>query len=290
MTFAVYLPAALSLLLVAVSRAAARHTSPAAVTRGLALAAAGTAIAYAACLSFLALTLLDDLPPLAAFDHLPGLPRPVPGPIALAAAGLLGWSAWRLLRDLRIRRDTHRRLRSVGSPDAGGLVVADWAAPHAVAVPGRPGHVLITTGLLRTLDGRERAVVLAHEQAHLRHGHHRFTAVAAAAAAVNPLLAPLRDAVAHHAERWADEEAASQVGDRGLVARCVAKAALAATPVLGLGGASVVGRVRALRSPAPDGRWTRLAGPAAIVAMIAAVTATAAVEFAAVASAWLHAV
>lgn len=289
MTFAVYLPAALSLLLVVVSRLAARRTSPAAVTRGLAVAAAGAAVAYTACLSFLALTLLDDLPPLRALDHLPGLPKPVPGPIALAAAALLCWGGWRLLRDLRTRHDTGRRLRAAGTPGDAGLVVADWDAPHAIAVPGNPGHVLITTGLLRALDGRERQVVLAHEHAHLRHRHHRLTALASAAAAVSPLLAPLRDAVAHHAERWADEEAASQVGDRGLVARCVAKAALANSLVLAMGGPSVIGRVRALGHPAPAGRWTRLAGPAVIVVAIAALTAIAAVEFAAIAAAWLSA-
>ncbi|GIF63841.1 hypothetical protein Ais01nite_18760 [Asanoa ishikariensis] len=290
MTFAVYLPAVLSLLLVAVSKAAARHTSPAAVARGLTLAAAGAAAAYTFCLGLLALTLLDDLPPLAAFDRVPGLPKPVPGPIALVAAALVAWGALRLFRDVRTRRDTYRRLRKAGAPGPAGLVVADWEAPHAVAVPGRPGHVLITTGLLRGLDGREREVVLAHEHAHLRHGHHRLIALAAGAAAVNPLLVPLREAVAHHCERWADEEAVRRVGDRGLVARCVAKAALATRPVLALGGSSVVGRVRALRSPEPSGRWTRLAGPAAILVVIAAVTATAAVEFAAVAVAWLNVV
>jgi Zn-dependent protease with chaperone function len=289
MTFAVYLPAVFSLLLVAVSKGAARRTSPAAVTRGLALAAAFAATAYAACLSFLALTLLDDLPPLAAFDHLPGLPKPVPGPVALTAAALLGWSAWRLLRDVRTRRDTHRELRSAGSPGTAGLVVADWDAPHAVAVPGKPGHILITTGLLRILDGQERRVVLAHEHAHLRHRHHRLTTLAAAAAAVNPLLVPLRDTVAHYAERWADEEAAGQVGDRGLVARCVAKAASATRPQLALGGASVVGRVTALRRPAPPGRRSRLAGPAAVLIAMAAVTTIAALEFAHVAASWLNA-
>ncbi|GIF48303.1 peptidase M48-like protein [Asanoa ferruginea] len=289
MTLAVYLPALLSLLLVAVSRVAVRHAPPAVATRGLALAAAGAAAAYTCCLGFLALTLLDDVPPLSALDHLPGLPKPVPGPVALVAAALLGWGAVRLVRDLRLRRDTTRRLRAAGTPQADGLVVADWAAPHAIAVPGRPGHVLVTTGLLRALDGRERRVVLAHERAHLRHRHDRLVSVAAAAAAVNPLLVPLRDAVAYQAERWADEEAAAQIGDRGLVARCVAKAALAASPVLALGGGSVVARVHALRRPAPRGRWTRLLVPGAVVAGIGLVTLVAAAEFAALAAAWLGA-
>ncbi|HEV7707740.1 MAG TPA: M56 family metallopeptidase, partial [Asanoa sp.] len=275
MTLAVYLPALLSLLLVAAARLAVRHAPPAVATRGLALAAAGAAAAYTCCLGFLALTLLDDVPPLSALDHLPGLPKPVPGPVALVAAGLLAWGVVRLVRDHRLRSDTTRRLRAAGTPRA-GLVVADWEAPHAIAVPGTPGHVLITTGLLRALDGRERRVVLAHERAHLRHRHDRLVSVAAAAAAVNPLLVPLRDAVAYQAERWADEEAAAQVGDRGLVARCVAKAALAASPVLALGGTSVVERVHALRRPAPRGRWTRLLVPGAVVAGIGVVTLVAA--------------
>ena len=289
MTVAVYLPAALSLLLVVVVRAAVRHTAPAAATRGVAVAAAAAALAYATCLALLALTLLDDLPPLSTMDDLGDLPRPVPGPVAAAAAALLAWGLWRLAGDVRLRRDTHRRLRAAGSPRAGGVVVADWDAPHAVAVPGRPGHVLVTTGLLRALDGRERRVVLAHERAHLRHRHDRLVGIAAAAAAVNPLLAPLRDTVAHQAERWADEEAAADVGDRALVARCVAKAALAAhrAPVLALGGTGVVERVRALGRPAPDGRATGLLGPHAVVLAMTAVTLVAAAEFAALAAAWL---
>lgn len=108
-------------------------------------------------------------------------------------------------------------------------MIADWSTPMAVAVPGRPGHLLVTTGILGALDADERRVLFAHEQAHLSRHHHRLVTVAGMAAAVNPLLIPVREAVAYLVERWADEEAADIVGDRGLTARAVARAALAST-------------------------------------------------------------
>ncbi|MFI5913212.1 M48 family metalloprotease [Dactylosporangium sp. NPDC051541] len=126
-------------------------------------------------------------------------------------------------------------LRGMRRGDAGwgddGLVVADWDSPRAVAVPpgrGRRGHVLVTSGLLRLLDARERAAVLAHERAHLRYNHHRTTAVAAVATAINPLLRPVESAVCLLVERSADEDAARTVADRRLVAHTIAKVALAA--------------------------------------------------------------
>jgi hypothetical protein len=75
-----------------------------------------------------------------------------------------------------------------------------------------------------------------------------------AAAAVNPLLIPARTAVTYLVERWADEEAADAVSDRDLVARTVARAALATieqspAPALGLTGGVIVRRVSALQRP-----------------------------------------
>jgi Zn-dependent protease with chaperone function len=293
MTVAVYLPLLFAVPLALAARWIAARGAPGAAARSLAAVALVAAISSTWSLTLLALTLLDDLPPLSALDNQPALalPEPVPGPVALVAALLLVWGGVRLIVDLRRRRDIHRRLQAAGSPDA-GLVVADWAAPMAIAVPGRPGHLLVTTGILRLLDAEERRVVFAHERAHLSHHHHRLVAVTAGAAAVNPLLIGVRDAVAYLVERWADEDAAAAVGDRDLTARAVARAALATRDygpgrALGVHGGPVVHRVLALGEPRPAPRWRRLLGPVALGAGCLAAAGVATSEFAELARAWL---
>ena len=289
MTFAVYLPLLLPVLVSWAARRAADRGRPAAAVRGLVVASVLAAVASTWSLVLIALTLFDDLPPLSAIDEQPGLPQPVPGEVAAAAALLLLCGAVRLGRDLHRRRHTARSLRAAGTP-IGDLVVADWAAPLAVAVPGRPGHLLVTTGMLRGLDAPERRAVIAHERAHLAHRHHRAVAWAAAAAAVTPLLVPARETVSYLVERWADEDAADAVADRGLVARAVARAALATvdtSPVLGMHGGVIVRRVRALGRPAPkpDGGDPAIALMAASGGMVA--VGTAALAFIEAARIWL---
>jgi hypothetical protein len=237
--------------------------------------------------------LFDDLPPLSALDDNPSLelPEPVPGPVALIAALVLTGGVVRLVVDLRRRHITLRRLRDAGRP-SDSLVIADWSAPLAVAIPGRPGHLLITTGILKLLDARERRVLFAHEHAHLAHRHHRLVAVTAAAAALNPLLIPARDAVAYLVERWADEDAAAAVGDRALTARAVARVALATVDIgpaaaLGIHGGPVVRRVHALGEPAPTPRRVRLLAPILVGIGCLATAAVATAEFVALARAWL---
>jgi hypothetical protein len=102
---------------------------------------------------------------------------------------------------------------------------------------------VITSGMLRALSGQERTVLLAHERAHASGSHYLFTSVARLAAAANPLLRPVAAQVCYTVERWADERAAAESGDRPLAARAVARAALAASaappdradPLLALG-------------------------------------------------------
>lgn len=293
MTVAIYLPLLLAVLVAVSVRWIASRGVPAAAARALALVAVIAAASSTWSLILLSLTLFDDLPPLSALDDDPALelPEPVPGPVALIAAVLLGWGGFRLLTDLRRRHGTLRRLRAAGRP-RDGLVVADWAEPLAVAVPGHPGHLLVTTGILRLLDAGERRVLFAHEHAHLAHRHHLLVAVSAAAAAVNPLLAPARDQVAYLVERWADEDAAAEVGDRLLTAQAVARAALATTgpgpeATLGIGGGPAVQRVRALGEPAPRPRWLRLVVPILLGAGCLAAVAEATAEFVVLARAWL---
>jgi hypothetical protein len=110
----------------------------------------------------------------------------------------------------------------------GGLVVLHGGPAQAVAVPGRPGRVVVADSLLVALSASERRALLAHERAHLAHGHHWHRGAVTLAAAANPLLRPLRSAIVFATERWADEDAAAEVGDRRHVATALARAALIA--------------------------------------------------------------
>ncbi|MFF4214568.1 M56 family metallopeptidase [Streptomyces sp. NPDC001796] len=136
-------------------------------------------------------------------------------------------------------------------PGADRVVVMADAAPDAYAVPGLPGRIVVSTGMLEALDDADREAMLAHESAHLACHHYAFVAVAQLAATCNPLLRPVAAAVAYTIERWADERAATACGDRRQVARAIGKAALATMrrpPRHGLSGA-VLGLLGRRRTP-----------------------------------------
>jgi hypothetical protein len=296
MTWLVYLPLVLPALLAPAARRATAARRPEAAARALTAAALLAAACSTACLVLLSATLLDDLPAQERHENRAAvlgrvLPEPVPDWLALGAALLLAWLVGRLAREAWRRDRTAADLHDAGRPDA-GLLVADWQAARAVAVPprrGRDGHIVVTTGLLRLLDARERAVVYAHERAHLRRRHHRTAALAGAASAVNPLLRPVPAAVHLLIERSADEDAAREAGDRTLVARTIGKVALAdpATGRSGLGfdGSATVRRVAALLTP-PSGRALPLLAFATAGLALAA-TGTAAISFAEFVRAWM---
>ncbi len=92
--------------------------------------------------------------------------------------------------------------------------------------------------------------MLAHERAHRRHGHHRFIVATEVAAAMVPPLRPAARRVRFATERWADQDAAREVGDPKVVARAIARAALARRDeegsALALLGSDVAARVEAL--------------------------------------------
>ncbi|GAA0558073.1 hypothetical protein GCM10010172_46380 [Paractinoplanes ferrugineus] len=294
MTFTVYLPLLLPVLVALAARQLTDRARPRAAVLALVAASVLTAAASVWSLLLLVLTLFDDLPAMVALDSRPGvhLPEPVPDRVAVTAAVVLAACLLNLARDVHRHRSTARRLRDAG-PAAGGVVVADWDEPLAVAVPGRPGQVLMTTGMVRVLDADERRAVLAHERAHLAHRHHLAVLLTSAAASVNPLLRPARDAVSFLVERWADEEAAAGLGNRDLVARAVARAALATAdfrtpaPALGVHGGVIVRRVKALHRPAPTTATWRLALPAAAVIACLVLEANATLDFVDVLRAWL---
>ena len=170
----------------------------------------------------------------------------VPPPVGIAAWIAVGALSVAGLRKFRQRRSA--------VADVGDEILA-MAEPLAFAIPGRPGRVVVSTGMLASLDRDELDVLFAHENSHLRHHHHRFLDVAEAAAAAVPLVRPLSRQVRFATERWADEDAAREVGDRRLVARAIAHAALAAnrsappSPTLAFTGYGTTARVEAMMQP-----------------------------------------
>lgn len=128
----------------------------------------------------------------------------------------------------RIRSFAHAVRLARRLPVTDGVAVRDDNAPRVYALPGFPGRIVVSTGMLDALDAREWEVVRAHEKAHLTGRHQLFVLIAQCAAAANPVLRPLATAVGYTVERWADEHAARETGDRGLVARTIGKAALLA--------------------------------------------------------------
>ncbi|MDG4797354.1 M48 family metalloprotease [Micromonospora sp. WMMD1082] len=160
------------------------------------------------------------------------------------------------------------------------VVVLDDDSVDAFAVPGDPGHIIVTRGMRDALDEQQYEALLAHERAHLVGRHHRLVLLVALAAAVHPVFRWLLREVEYLVERAADEYAAVAVGSRRTVARAVGAAALAATgrrrhaAALGLapsrpelGGAGVVPRrVASLLAAPPVLRSPVIVGVTALMA------------------------
>lgn len=256
----VYVPLVLALLLASVAPAVGRRVSPGLAARVLVTAAALTAAASTWALLLLGATLVDQAPAVIAEAGEEGriLPEPVPETVAVLAVAALAVVGHRVRRVVRAHLATRRVLHRLceGHPPDSELVVAASSSPQAFAIPGRPGRILVTAAMLGALEPAERRVLLAHERAHLTHRHAVLSTAVALAAAANPLLTPVRDTVAFLLERWADEEAASAVGDRNTTARALARAALVsqrARPgcALHFSEHAVTRRIAALRTAPP---------------------------------------
>jgi beta-lactamase regulating signal transducer with metallopeptidase domain len=116
-------------------------------------------------------------------------------------------------------------------------------------VPGWPGRIVASSGVLHALDGTGRRALLAHEQAHLDQHHDLHILVGSVMAATNPLLRRVPAAIRLACERAADERSAEAVGSRRAVAVAIIRVASPVTNgllFLGAGGTEVPARVRAL--------------------------------------------
>lgn len=197
------------------------------------------------------------------------------GWFAIVGLIAISGSAWRV-------RSRQRRLRATTGDQEIAIVGSD--IPTAFALPGRPGQIVVSTGMLSALNVDERRVLFAHERAHLRCHHHRYVRLTQLAAATFPVLDPLNARVRLATERWADEEAARHIGSRDVVARAIARAAIAVADApgteLGMADAGVLERVESLLQGEPRRvRLTELGfASGAIVAAAALVVSAVLVE------------
>lgn len=270
MSWTVLIPATTGVLFGLLAGRLQRRMQPPHATVALTLLSACAALAVVAAVTAVSLLSVSTFPAVA--DRLPwcraltadhDLPTWL-GVGAVAAATVMAASVRRALRRLHAHREV---------ADGQSFLVLPTDEPAAFAVPGDPGCVVVSAGMLRALDGDERRVLLAHEQAHLTRGHHRYLWVTTLATAVVPLLRPLDRRVRFATERWADEDAAAAVGDRRLVARALCRAALAQDaypgPAMSLASLGVPARVEALLvEPSPASRagryWALGAGGLAV--------------------------
>lgn len=221
------------------------------------------AAASSVSLALLAFRAIGQLPFIAAFgswsDDFIRLRNPRSAPVGTLAAVLVVVFAARFSRigltRLRATRSAYRLAAAL--PRQGGeLSLLDVDARRAYAIPGRPGCIVVSRGMLRELDAGQRRALLAHERAHLDHHHHVHQTAGYLVTAVNPLLRKVPAALARSTERWADEDAA-QVCPRDVVAEAVTRAAIGRstddTPGIALcaGVTDVAARIRALREPKP---------------------------------------
>ncbi|MFI9051109.1 M56 family metallopeptidase [Streptomyces sp. NPDC053427] len=288
MIFAVWIPLLMPLLAVPAARWLAESLPPRAAAWLLTGCAAALAACASAALGLLVAAGALRLPVVAALDHLSlrllGGDPAVTVPVAYAAGALLAGCAVAVgRRALRHRAELRTARRAADAHAAAGdLCVLPDPVPDAYALPGKPDRVVVTAGMLRALGPAEREALFAHERAHLSGRHHLFLLTVALASACHPLLRGLRAPLAYALERWADEAAAFQVGDRRLTARAIGRAALAGpgaaaggspsprrpSAVLAATAGPVPRRVAALLSPGRPAARPRQAGRRLVVAAL----------------------
>ncbi|OIK26210.1 M48 family metalloprotease [Streptomyces malaysiense] len=233
MTALLLLPLLLPCALPVLARRALVRLAPAAAlwaVTGCAVVLAGCSLAALGAFVLIGLLRLPLFAAFGEFIHpLHTAPALVVVPAAATSVGVLAVCCWTLVRSVLRQSRAFRVARTEAGrrPAAGDLCVVDSSRPDAYALPGRPHRIVVTTAMLRSLDGPEREALFAHERAHNEGGHHYFLAAAELAAHCHPALRSVRTAIRLAAERAADEAAAARVGDRRLTARAIARAALA---------------------------------------------------------------
>lgn len=256
----------------------------------LAVISLAVSLASGAALTAIAVAVIASLNAVAAQQHWSAAVLraevPIPGWLgALAAVAVAILLLRAVVRTVGIVVALVRADRLSEGMRAGGgpVVIVDDGSADAFTVAGIRGCVVISLRLISALTADERRVLTAHELSHLTRRHHLYVHIADIAAAANPLLRGVSGAVRLGVERWADEDAATGIGDRRVTGRALAriallrsalgKAAPTATrqpvvarriPMLGVGTLQVASRVRALLTHEPRQRTGRAATAAVL--------------------------
>lgn len=179
--------------------------------------------------------------------------------VAMPAAGFASWHRSRRLRR-RLTSDLWlgEQREIVGYP----VVVLPISRPLAASVEHVEDQaIVVSEGLLSLFDETHLEAVLAHEAAHLRHGHQRLLSLATVAEGALGWLPPVaRTAAALRlaVERWADEDAAAAVAGGRHAVRDSLLVLAGVSPLPGAvafsDAATVAARVLALDAPPPSPR------------------------------------
>jgi Zn-dependent protease with chaperone function len=183
------------------------------------------------------------------------------GMLASVAGGLLvvivlGRVAWctavAAARGYRRRARHDEMLTMVARPGPGGIRVIDNDQPAVYCLPGRR-RIVLTSGALRCLQGRQLEAVMAHERAHLAGRHHLVLTFAGALHTSFPfvqLFAVAASQIGDLVEVAADD-AATRREHRLTLAGALLAVASAGAPAgaLGAGGTAAAQRIRRLIDP-----------------------------------------
>ncbi|WP_017975699.1 M56 family metallopeptidase [Actinopolyspora halophila] len=171
--------------------------------------------------------------------------------LALVVTVRTGYHLSRTARETRRHRRAHRHtLALVGRRGPNGTTLLDHTSPAAYCLPGKHGHIVLTTGALEALNAEQLHAVLAHERAHLRNRHHLVLILVEAVANAFPHSRTFRTAhteVARLIELAADDVAVNST-DRFTLAESLLNLNDSRTPTatLAAGGSTAGTRVRRL--------------------------------------------
>jgi Zn-dependent protease with chaperone function len=175
---------------------------------------------------------------------------------AVIVAGVLGRVTWcsgiAMIRARRRRARHDDVLAMIARPGPSGVRVIDDEHPAVYCLPGRR-RIVLTTGALRCLDGRQLNAVLAHERAHLSGRHHLVLTFANALKDAFPAIGFFTIAARQVSEliEVAADDAAIRREHRLTLAGALLAVATAGVPTgaLGAGGTAAAQRIRRLIDP-----------------------------------------